>query len=1245
MFDWPLAARAPRNGRGVFCSGSFATMTAVAALMIAQRPALAGPTGGTVVDGSAGISQSGSVTNINQSSGKAIINWQGFSIGSGETVNFNQPGRSSVTLNRVIGNETSVISGALNANGQVFIVNSAGVLFGKGAQVNVGGLVASTLDITNADFMAGNYTFSGNSSASIVNQGRIHARDGGYVALLGKTVSNDGVIAATLGTVAMAAGNQITLNFAGNSLVDVTIDQGTLNALVENKRAIIANGGQVIMTAKAADAVLSAQVNNSGIIQARTMAALTGGRSGKTRPAKTGSIKLIADGGTTTVTGKLDASAPKGGDGGKIETSGNKVNIADSAVITTKAADGQSGTWLIDPDGFTIAASGGDMTGAALSNQLNNNGDVIIASTSGQGTDGNINVNDAVIWSANTLTLNATRNIYVNAVMSATGTASFAANYGHVLDAHGLPTSTVTGTGFNADGSTPFGLYMAFGQTNGVNDGTFAGKLNFSGSGTLSLNNETYVLIHSLDQLAAISGTTGHYALAQDLDPASDTSSNYNPHGAVVADLIGALDGLGHTISELTIVPTVASNTGLIGTSEADSTIHNIGLTEVNIQDSVNGKTIGVGALVGKNFANISNAFSTGIVSSSAGNIGGLIGINGSTTSSTNLISDSYSTATVTATTATSASKQVGGLIGLADDAIIERAYATGNVTAPGFGFSGIGGGLIGSTTNVTVHDSYATGTISGSTVGGLIGSASSGDIHNSHATGNVTSPGGAAGGLIGSATDVNVYDSYAGIPTPLGQAVTTVTGTSTSSTKIGGLIGTITGGSRAGIIQNSFANVNVSGGSGLGGLIGTITPGSGGFTIDSSSATGNVTGSPDATAISTAPGIGGLVGYVSNNGAGIAIENSSASRNVKFTGDLGNNAGGLVGDIESKGLIENSHAFGNVTGSASGSGVGGLLGIASTTVGQGTDIKDSSAEGKDVMGNTTVGGLVGANTGTITNSFSTSNVTGYDTSASNNIGGLVGTNTGLGSIVGSHASGTVTGSGPNASTGGLVGTNAGSITDSYATGTVTGPSGLTGGIAGTSFNNSGDPNNSTAGSITNSWYDSSNNPDEPITNSLPCCKPGTVTGGGGLTTAQFADIQFYLNGTINQVLADRAAAAQAAAQTAQAASRTANAVASNAAASATTQPDPQTAAGTQATTSSTSTKLDDNLKTIEDSANAEDQRARHHVANGTATGGPHRNAGRGGAGLGATIRSIDVDGQRFNLQGGNKQDTPGQKP
>ncbi|WP_175888456.1 filamentous hemagglutinin N-terminal domain-containing protein, partial [Burkholderia contaminans] len=107
-----------------------------------------------------------------------------------------QPGTTSIALNRVVGNNGSQIHGQLDANGKVFLVNPNGVLFGSGAQINVGGLVASTQNIADADFLAGNYRFSGNSTASIVNDGRITAADGGSVALLGARVSNNGVIQA-----------------------------------------------------------------------------------------------------------------------------------------------------------------------------------------------------------------------------------------------------------------------------------------------------------------------------------------------------------------------------------------------------------------------------------------------------------------------------------------------------------------------------------------------------------------------------------------------------------------------------------------------------------------------------------------------------------------------------------------------------------------------------------------------------------------------------------------------------------------------------------------------------------------------------------------------------------------------------------------------------------------------------------------------------------------------------------------
>ena len=207
----------------------------------------AAPSGGVVTTGSATIASSGTTTNINQSTQKASINWQGFSIGSNESVNFNQPSASSITLNRVVGNETSVIAGALNANGKVFLLNSNGILFTQGSSVNTSGLVASTLNLSDEDFNNNHFVFQGNGSqGSVINMGTINIANSGYAALLGKEVSNQGVIVATKGAVALSSGDKITLNFNGDSLMSVTIDEGTLNALVENKNAIYADGGKVI---------------------------------------------------------------------------------------------------------------------------------------------------------------------------------------------------------------------------------------------------------------------------------------------------------------------------------------------------------------------------------------------------------------------------------------------------------------------------------------------------------------------------------------------------------------------------------------------------------------------------------------------------------------------------------------------------------------------------------------------------------------------------------------------------------------------------------------------------------------------------------------------------------------------------------------------------------------------------------------------------------------------------------------
>jgi filamentous hemagglutinin family protein len=189
-----------------------------------------------VAAGQAQINTLGNYTTISQSSQNVVINWQGFSIAEGQTVQFVQPGSSSIALNRVLGSDPSLIFGSLLANGQVFILNPNGVLFGNGASVNVGGLVASTMRMSDADFLAGNYRFTDAGVGSVVNEGAIAAREGGSVVLMGRTVRNDGAITARLGSVALVGGEAVTLDLAGDGLLSVSVDQGAVNALVEKRR-------------------------------------------------------------------------------------------------------------------------------------------------------------------------------------------------------------------------------------------------------------------------------------------------------------------------------------------------------------------------------------------------------------------------------------------------------------------------------------------------------------------------------------------------------------------------------------------------------------------------------------------------------------------------------------------------------------------------------------------------------------------------------------------------------------------------------------------------------------------------------------------------------------------------------------------------------------------------------------------------------------------------------------------------
>ena len=291
---------------------AFGSLTTVAGDLRPVGPAEL-PQGGQITAGKGAISVSGNTMDIQQQSQKLIANWQSFNIGSQGTVNFAQPGASSTALNRIVGQDPTQIYGRLNANGQVFLVNPHGVLFGRSATVNVGGLTASTLNITDENFLAGRYLFERNGAqGKVENLGTLTAAEGGYLALLAPEVRNEGALVARMGTVAMAAGDKVTLQFEGSRLTSLTTDAATIATLIDNQNLVDAGGGQVIISTAAANQLLGATVNNEGIVSASSVSS-EGGR-------------VFLKGDLVRNTG--DVKADGAGPGGRIEIAGGSIYTA-----------------------------------------------------------------------------------------------------------------------------------------------------------------------------------------------------------------------------------------------------------------------------------------------------------------------------------------------------------------------------------------------------------------------------------------------------------------------------------------------------------------------------------------------------------------------------------------------------------------------------------------------------------------------------------------------------------------------------------------------------------------------------------------------------------------------------------------------------------------------------------------------------------------------------------------------------
>jgi filamentous hemagglutinin family protein len=1048
----------------------------VTVVVLASLPADAGPNGGNVVGGSATIQGQGTgAVIINQSSQNAIINWSTFNIGKGETTTFNQLNSTSAALNRVIGGQgPSFIDGTLTANGRVFIVNGDGVLFGANSRINTAGFLATTSDIRNEDFLAGKYNFNipGNPSASIVNLGKIKitAASGGFAALVAPGVRNSGTISAKLGTVSLAAGNAFTLDFYGDRLITLAVNDQiagavkdvetgeTLKSLVSNTGKLRANGGRVELTAAAARVVVDSVINNKGVIEANSigtkngmivLGAATGASKGTGAPVQ-----------TVALSGKISAAGKKAGTkGGTVVVTGEDIQLAGAKIDASGDAGG--GKVLIGGD-----TGGGHPSGAAASMELAklesfviptastvsvDAASVINVSATGQGNGGKV-----VLWSDQKTTFAGT--IRAQGGVRG-GNGGFVETSGHTLDFAGGRVNTSAPTGKTGNWLLdPTDLTINFAaattisnnllttnvlvQTNA--DGTTSGPgntspgpgdifvesdIHWTGSNTLTLSAYRNV---NVDEEVTISNTG-----AGNLILRADNSGSGN---GTVRFFGGQVDFRNSTGSvSIYYNPPTPIDCGNCGTKyqnannySGDVLVNNSNqLTAYMLVNNANDLRImgnsadGFGVIRG-NFALGKNFDATGFTGMADTTFNGLFDGNGGLG-----VNSTIRNLTVAAPNG----QNSYGLFAFIGTNGVVRNLNLANVTINAGSDTQILGALAGQNSGTISNVTVSGGTIDGGThlgiaAGGLVGQ-NLGTITGSSA--NVTVK-------VGDSNDFGQINLAGGL---VASNLGAITGSSASGNVSGGALSYVGGlvgqnglncdcdPSGPGTIASSFATGTVTTGWVGGGLVGIN---SGGSSVMQSYATGGVGGAGNVQ-------LGGLVGV---NDTGATIAGSFATGNVtgtNLTAGIGGNGdialvGGFAG--QNNGTITNSHATGNVGASGPKFGdfaAGGFVGQNGGTIrGTPSSAQFTYATGSVTAGaNSMVGGFAGLNRGSITFAYASGNV---QVGSNSYAGGFFALN--IGSIFQGFATGTVTDDG-NTVLGGFGAFNLGSLSQVFATGAVTG--------------------------------------------------------------------------------------------------------------------------------------------------------------------------------------------------------------
>jgi filamentous hemagglutinin family protein len=883
------------------------------------------PTGCT---GSCNLSTQGTTTTQTTNSPRSISNWQTFDVGSGYTFNVVQPNAGSIALERVVGGNPSNILGTLTSNGIVFLVNPNGILFGKDSVVNVGGLLATTHDIKDSDFLSGNYKFSpsltnNNPSASVVNQGMITAQSGGFAALVAPGVRNTGTITATLGTVGLAAsGNGFTLDMYGDKLITLAVGDriasqvidvstgNTLASYVSNEGKLKADGGRVVLTAAAAKTLVDSVINNSGNLEANSV----GTKNGMiVLSAATAATKQTGDAvQKVSVSGKLKAKGKNDGEtGGSIKITGENISLAGAKLNASGKAGG--GTVMIGMDVpqveryFAPVATGPNATTAATTtidsaSTIKASGQV---KGSGVGNGGTIS-----IWSDNATTMNG-RLIATGGVESGQGGRAFifgaqslavgASGLVNLSGANGGQDDkdrliiasgndlTIIADPSGLTGGASYVTVNALQNTlanNSVSINAGLGNIGFPGftsRGSITVaDNIAWSSFSSLKLQANQNITVNPGVTIANTSALSDSNPNFNQE----VNLYAGQNGLG---------------TGTVNFGEGAKIDMSRSWAGVNIEYNPQGgysyshpfdytPFVSLNQNLGnQNFQSFLNAAMLvntaadlqSIGQNSAIQSGNYTSLSGNYTVVQNIDLGSISNFVPIGTTAHPFTGNFNGNGGAFGDGI---TISNLKINASGTGPVGLFG-VIG-TQNFDCSGNCSFGTVSNVALTNV----------------NITANNASAVGALAGVNNGSIWQS----------SVTGGTVSSTGSGAVGGMVGSNTGG-----IMNSLANVTVNGGSGSGDFrayVGGLAGRNDGW-IQTSLSLGAVTGGANAS-------VGGLVGY--NAGS---LQDTYAIGAV--TGGSNSYAGGLVGYLAggdgNGGTITTSWASGLVTGGSE--RTGGLVG------------------------------------------------------------------------------------------------------------------------------------------------------------------------------------------------------------------------------------------------------------------------------------------------------------------------------